>query len=471
MARFSDPNLFEYEYQEEKRKTMTEKTVKINSLELENVKRVKAVRIEPTASGLTVIGGRNNQGKTSVLDAITYTLGGADYKPTNVKRDGSMVDPHMKIVLSNGIIVERTGKNSTLKVTDPSGIKAGQTLLNSFISQFALDLPKFMNADEKEKARTLLNIIGVGDQLAKFDAEEDKLANERLAIGRIAKEKKGHANQLPQWDGVPENLISASEMISQQQEILARNGMRQHWKAEYDRILMALNQTEDEIDSLKRRLADLNARKEDLTKKAQEAQHTPEELEMESTAELERSIGEIDAINAKVRDNLAKEQAQLEADDYQRKYEALSAEIDEVRKSRMKLLDGAAMPLEGLGIDHGSLIYKGQPWDNMSGSDQLKVSAAIVRKLNPKCGFVLLDKLEQMDLETLKEFGAWLEREGLQAIATRVSTGDECSIYIEDGYSIDHEGNKTAETLVRPAEMMKNPEPAVSAPKWEAGKF
>ena len=44
-------------------------------------------------------------------------------------------------------------------------------------------------------------------------------------------------------------------------------------------------------------------------------------------------------------------------------------------------------------------------------------------------------------------------------------------IYIEDGYSIDHEGNKTAETLVRPAEMMKNPEPAVSAPKWEAGKF
>jgi hypothetical protein len=260
-------------------------------------------------------------------------------------------------------------------------------------------------------------------------------------------------------------------MISQQQEILARNGMRQQWKAEYDRILMALNQTEDEIDSLTRRLADLNARKADLVQKAQEAQHTPAELEMESTAELERNISEIDAINAKVRDNLAKEQAQIEADDYQRKYEALSAEIDEVRKNRMKLLDGAAMPLEGLSIDHGSLIYKGQPWDNMSGSDQLKVSAAIVRKLNPKCGFVLLDKLEQMDLDTLREFGTWLEKEGLQAIATRVSTGDECSIYIEDGYSIDHEGNKTAETLVRPAEMMKNPEPAVAAPKWEAGKF
>ena len=80
----------------------------------------------------------------------------------------------------------------------------------------------------------------------------------------------------------------------------------------------------------------------------------------------------------------------------------------------------------------GELIYNGRKWDCMSGSDQLKVSTAIVRKLNPKCGFVLLDKLEQMDLDTLKEFGQWLESEGLQAIATRVSTGDECSIIIED---------------------------------------
>jgi len=75
----------------------------------------------------------------------------------------------------------------------------------------------------------------------------------------------------------------------------------------------------------------------------------------------------------------------------------------------------------------------------MSGSDQLKVSVAIVRKLNPKCGFVLLDKLEQMDLDTLTEFGAWLEQEGLQAIATRVSTGSECSILIQDGYVVGNE--------------------------------
>lgn len=35
-------------------------SVKINKLEIENVKRIKAVKLEPTANGLTVIGGRNN---------------------------------------------------------------------------------------------------------------------------------------------------------------------------------------------------------------------------------------------------------------------------------------------------------------------------------------------------------------------------------------------------------------------------
>ena len=76
-----------------------QEAVKINSLELENVKRVKAVKLEPTASGLTVVGGKNNQGKTSVLDAIAWALGGAKYKPSQAQREGSLVEPQLHIEL------------------------------------------------------------------------------------------------------------------------------------------------------------------------------------------------------------------------------------------------------------------------------------------------------------------------------------------------------------------------------------
>ena len=103
--------------------------IKISKLEIENVKRVKAVKIEPTRSGLTVIGGNNEQGKTSVLDAIAWALGGNKFKPAEHQRVGSVVPPAIDITLSNGLRVERRGKNSDLKVTDPAGEKAGQMLL------------------------------------------------------------------------------------------------------------------------------------------------------------------------------------------------------------------------------------------------------------------------------------------------------------------------------------------------------
>ena len=118
-------------------------------------------------------------------------------------------------------------------------------------------------------------------------------------------------------------------------------------------------------------------------------------------------------------------------------YDDMSTELDNLRSDRIKLLAGAKLPLPGLSVNEdGALTYNGQAWDNISGSDQLKVATAIVRRLNPECGFVLMDKLEQMDATTLKNFGAWAEQEGLQVIGTRVSRGSECSIIIQDGKGV-----------------------------------
>ena len=148
---------------------------------------------------------------------------------------------------------------------------------------------------------------------------------------------------------------------------------------------------------------------------------------------MEADLQNIEETNRKVRANMDKARAEDEARQLAEQYKQLTENINALRAKRTALLNGADLPLPGLGVDDGRLTYNGHQWNDMSGSDQLRVATAIVRKLNPNCGFVLLDKLEQMDLRTLQEFGAWLEGEGLQAIATRVSTGGECQIIIEDG--------------------------------------
>ncbi len=584
-------------------------TVTINKLEIENVKRIKAVKIEPSPKGLTIIGGNNNQGKTSVLDSIAWALGGGRYEPSKPMREGSAVAPTLKVTMSNGLIVERKGVNSALKVIDPDGRKAGQQLLNSFVEELAINLPKFMDGTPKEKADTLLQIIGVGDQLVELELKEKEVYNQRHAIGVIADQKEKFAKEQPYFTDAPKELISISELIQQQQTILAKNGENAQKRTRVEQIRYEYDQSIIEVDRLRKLLAEAEAKTEQLSNdlkiantdvmelhdqstaeiedniaqideinrkvranldkdKAEEdakqqreqyallsteiehirqakrdlltnanlkevynqrhaigviadqkekfAKEQPYftdapkelisiskliqqqqtilakngenaqkrtrveqiryeydqsiievdrlrkllaeaeaktkqlsndlkiantdamELHDQSTAEIEDNIAQIDEINRKVRANFDKDKAEEDAKQYRDKYEVLSNDIEEIRQAKRDLLTNANLPLDGLSVDDGKLLYQGQEWDNMSGSQQLMVATAIVRKLKPNCGFVLIDKLEQMDNNTLQEFGAWLEQEGLQAIATRVSTGDECSIIIEDGYSIEN---------------------------------
>lgn len=422
-------------------------SMKINRLEIENVKRIKAVKIEPRENGLTLIGGNNNQGKTSVLDSIAWALGGERFKPSQATREGSAIPPNLHIVMNNGLVVERKGKNSALKVTDPNGNKGGQQLLNEFVEQLALDLPKFMESSGKEKAQTLLQIIGVGDQLVELEKEEKELYQERLYIGRTADQKEKFAKEQPYFPEAPKDLISPSDLIRQQQEILTRNGENQRKREN-------LHKLEQDYQKINDTLSELLAKQKKIEEDLRIARLSATDLQDESTAELEDSISNIEEINRKVRANLDKEKAEDDAKGYRSQYNELTEKINDLRSKKNSLLDSAELPLPELSVADGELIYKGQKWDNMSGSERLKVSTAIVRKLNPDCGFVLLDKLEQMDMETLKEFGLWLESEGLQAIATRVSTGDECSIIIEDGYVAGQE---------RPQPEQKK--------EWKAGAF
>jgi DNA repair exonuclease SbcCD ATPase subunit len=407
--------------------------VKISRLEIENVKRVQAVQIEPSTTGLTVVGGRNGQGKTSVLDAIVWALGGNKFKPSDPKREGSMADPRIRIELDNGLVVVREGKNATLKVIDQHGNKAGQSLLDELIGQLALDLPKFLNATPKDKAETLLQVIGVGQQLAKLDQEADRIYNERHAIGQVQSRKQKHAEDLPFEQGVPDKEISAGELIQRQQAILGRNGEKQRMRVNRDQLGRQVQTLSAEVESLRLKLREAESKLSTTQDQYAAASRTTESLADESTAELEASLAQIDDTNRRVRINAEKFRAEQEATELTEQVGSLTSKLEAVRNERLQLLQNATLPLPGLSIANGELTYLNKQWDCLASSEQLRISVAIVRQVRPSCKFVLLDKLEQMDLQTLQEFGVWLESEGLQVIATRVSTGNECSIVIEDG--------------------------------------
>lgn len=303
-----------------------------------------------------------------------------------------------------------------------------------------------MEQTSKEKAKTLLQIIGVGPQLAELEMQEKAKYDERHAIGVIADQKEKFAKEQPYYPDAPKELVSIAELIQQQQEILAKNGENARKRQNLAKIENEYQGVLADVERLSKMLEEAQEKEQGLAQDLDIARKDTQDLIDESTQEIEDSIANIEQINLKVRANFDKDKAEEDAKGYREQYKELDNVIADIRNQKTDLLTNADLPLPGLSVEDGELLYLGQRWDNMSGSQQLQVATAIVRKLKPECGFVLIDKLEQMDQLTLQEFGAWLEQEGLQAIATRVSTGDECSILIEDGYSVKPETKQIPET-------------------------
>jgi DNA repair exonuclease SbcCD ATPase subunit len=419
--------------------------VKIVSLDIENVKRVQAVSLEPVAAGLTVIGGDNNQGKTSVLDAIMVALGGESKMPSNALREGTDKGA-ITIELSNGITVQRTftGRGSYLKVSGANG-HGGQSLLNEFVNTFALDLSTFLGATDKERANILMGLIGL--DLTPLDEKYKKLYADREAVGRLATRAKAHAEAMPFDAEAGLEPMTPTDIMDELQRKLAKNAANANLRANVVRVQESVEAAEARLSSRRKRVAELRAalaeaeadeaneqiRLADTRRDLVTAQSNAQSLQDEDVAALKAKIGEIDAANARVRKNLEREKALTEAEGHKEEYAGLTDQMKDILAEKQRLLEQAALPLPGLGIADSVLTYDGRAWDCMSHSAQLRVATAICRAIKPSQGFVLLDKLEAMDMDTLRAFGVWLETEGLQAIATRVSKGGECSIVISDG--------------------------------------
>jgi len=409
----------------DKPETPPQEPVKILCFSAENFKAVKTFYCEPNADGLTVIGGDNCAGKTTCLDILSFALGGKKYCPSNPRREGAVGDTTLHVELSNGLTVERRGKNLSLTVTDKEGARHGQELLDAFISNIAIDLPKFYNASAKDKAHMILDTLGIEEKIAELAKREKEKYDTRTMVGREADKKQKAAEDMPWHEDAPEEKLSVKELIDQQQEILARNGIKEEHRRNYEANKAELLRVSGEIDRLRQR-------QKELSEEVRSAES--EDFTLESTAELEEQIANFEETNRKVAENAERTRRMEEADALHDQKDALTKEIEDIRAERLSLLKGADFPLEGLSVnDDGELVYNGQPWDCMSGAQQLIVSCAIASRINPNCRFVRMDKLEQLDLKTLAEFDAWLKTQDLQCIATRVSTGSECTLIIENG--------------------------------------
>lgn len=474
------------------------KEMKVKRFTMENVKAVSLFDFQFPISGVTTFGGRNNQGKTTILNGMQYAAGGETFRPTNYKKDGAEGEPLLRMEFTNGIVAQRIGESADLKVFDETGKLSRQRLLDQFITKFALDLPRFLNGTDKERAEILLKALHIEDKVEALDEAIEGEYTERTIIGRLRDQKKKAGKEMPFHEEVGEKELSPSAILARMQEVNVRNAKVQAAKQELDKnnadlirlieagdkIAAALAKVDGETEALCtkvdedcatkvaaikeqiRKLEDSIASTQDfavshkaqIRKSADESKSAlsrqkdendkavdsltekiaaaeAQDFTLEDTTSFQKELDAIEDTNVKIRENIARAKVLQEADDQSLKYDEKTAIIEDLRKQRDALLQGAGLPYPGLSVENKVVTLNGKAWDCISESMKIRVGCAIVMRINPSCKFMLVDKLEQLDPDSLAELDQFAKDHDIQIIGTRVTTDpDDCTIIIKNGY-------------------------------------
>jgi len=422
--------------------------MRIIGLSVENFKRIQAVNIKP-GEGLNVVGGKNGNGKTSLLDAIEVALGGKRSAPPKPVRNGQKSS---RIVLKTDgdesrhlspLIVTRTftedGK-SQLEIRTADGYKAPspQAILDDLYSQVAFDPLAFTRLKPKEQADSLRALVGL--DFSALDAEYKQVYDERTRVNKQGVEMAAKLKGLPFHEDVPEQEVSVSDLMDElerresvnRQNAVSRYNVKDA-RQEVLRLTGVVRSTRDQIARLQRELA---SQERDLAEAEKQAKETEDQaciLLDEDTEEIRQKIKYAESTNAKVRSN--RQRAELEASLAAKREESsrLSARLKEIDAIKAQQMSEAKWPVDGLGFDSDGIAFNGLPFEQASSAEKLRVSVAMGVAMNPTLRLMLIRDGSLLDDEHLELVRQMAEEFDTQVFLERVSEGDECAVIISDG--------------------------------------
>lgn len=394
--------------------------MKIIKLIAENIKRLKAIEVTPDGN-VVKISGRNRQGKTSLLDAILWAFKGRTIQEEPV-REGE--DQARVFVDLGKYLVERVFKNgkSTLTVSSTDGAKysSPQNLLDSMVGDLSFDPLGFAREKPAKQYAQLAEIAGLGEDLAKFEGREKTAFDERADANR---EVKRLAGVVAGYEGLPEvtpEQVDPAELWTKINEAERHNMALANAAADKRQRLNDLQRHERELAAGKDRYEE--------AAKALEALGQPID-----TTDLERERGQAQE-NASIlgkcqqrdRDQAALDAAEKEAN-------RLDKAVDRNRAARVKMLNDATFPVEGLSLDGGTVTLNGHPFDQASSAERLRVSMAIAMHANPEVRIIRVTDASLLDSESMAVIEEMAAADDFQIWLEIVDESKKVGVVIEDG--------------------------------------
>lgn len=416
---------------------------RIISLKAERVKRIKAVHIKPDGN-LMVITGKNDQGKTSVLDAITLALGG--------KKFSGMVDEalrqnekegHVEINLGD-VIVTRTWKrkkgkiDSTIVVSNPEGAvyKSPQALLDSMMAHLAFDPIKFRDKPANDQVTMLLQAIGKEAELAELDAKRQGKYEARTEVKRTARALESTLADLSVVEGVEDGAQEKSlqKILDKIEAARAVNDSNESVRSNTRTAAISVEHSTRAVKDAEIALAEARAKLADEEKWLAEAQKAEALLPKDEDIEkLNEELAGLDDYNRKVRAHQQRAEVEAKLAAAENETEELTAALDAIAKEKEQIINSAELPLKGLGFGENGVTFDGVSLKDCSASKQLRVSVAMAMAMNPAVRVLLVRDGSLLDADAMQLLADMANEYDFQIFVERVDDNAPGAVVIEDG--------------------------------------
>lgn len=176
-------------------------TVRVISLACDNFRRLRAIRWNPGPHS-NEVRGRNEQGKTSLLDSLMACLGGARESGEQPIRLGEK-SARTEVDLGD-VVVRRvwTDRGTHLAVQDAHGntMRAPQSLLDGLTAALGMDVYEFARADARRQLDIVMGVTGINSD--DLDSAIQELEDQRRDKKREAKRAKAGADSIKAPEGL-----------------------------------------------------------------------------------------------------------------------------------------------------------------------------------------------------------------------------------------------------------------------------
>lgn len=422
--------------------------MKIISLEAENIKKIKATRIEPNGKPIVILKGKNGVGKTTAIDCISYALGGAKALPEMPITKG---EDEGRILLDLGDIVikwrgTQKGKHE-IAVENKDGLlyKSPQALLDGLYNKVAFDPEEFIRindgtAEGKRKQLQILKSL-VGLNFSDLNAKREKIFNERAIVNREIKSLKVNIDTMPKEEA-PEEEVSFAELAKEQEKRIKKNQENEKQRALLKSMEQNVQNASQKAARLKEEFKTATEHHQKLVIECDQMKETVSSLVDMNTESIKVEIAQAERINMKVRLNKKRDEFLSILELKQFESETLTKEMEEIETKKAEMLSMTKFPIEGLSFDETGVTLSGIPFDQCSSADQWRVSASIGLAAHPKLSVLLIRNGSLLDEDNLILLGEMVEKMDGQVWIERVSEDKELSVVIQNARKQGERGKR-----------------------------